>query len=254
MKRKTIALMTALMFIVSLSACGDKTVVSSDLPDITGVGETKDIEEDTGKTGEEAALEALETEGEPVWAQGIQMDGELFQQLNLDGVGGSDDEVYISIYQFGGFEDKCIVLRVHLGTGETMARILPVYGYYTLQTGILFSEDKQALVLEVGVPGSNYGASDLFVFDVFPVGPDPVPTIVDRLDTTSGSLVSESGNVLIESGYVICGTEIMDIEGTPLQGLTVNSPGQDKWHEEQTAIFWTGNNYGPDDGWALLEE
>jgi len=199
--------------------------------------------------------ETLAMEDEPVWAQGIQTEGELFQHLNLDGIGDFDDEAYISLYQFGGFEDKCMVLRIHLGTGETMARILPVYGQYSLQTGKLFSEEKQALVLEVDVPGSNYGAANLFVFDVFPVGPDPIPTVVDRFNTTAGPIVSALNEMLIDSGSVTGGAEITNIEGFPLQGLTVYSTGQKgQWHEVQKTLFWSGENDRADDGWALLTE
>ena len=35
-----------------------------------------------------------ETDAEPLWAQGVQSDGQLFQGLNLDGIGNADDEAY----------------------------------------------------------------------------------------------------------------------------------------------------------------
>ncbi|MDE7130732.1 MAG: hypothetical protein K2O65_02900 [Lachnospiraceae bacterium] len=40
------------------------------------------------------------------------MEGKLFQNLNLDGVGEADDEAYVSVYQFGDYEDKVTVISM----------------------------------------------------------------------------------------------------------------------------------------------
>lgn len=112
-----------------------------------------------GQAGMSAPAETPEARPpQPDWARPAELKTELLQGLNLDGVGDADDAVYISQLQFGdAWDDNCTALRVHLGTGETMARILPVHRYYTLQTASLFSEDRQALILEVQCPGSNWG-------------------------------------------------------------------------------------------------
>lgn len=84
----------------------------------------------------------IDTDDKPIWAMGTQVDGELYQNLNLDGIGDFDDEAYVSICQFGDYEDKVTVVSMHLGTGETVAQVFSVYGDYTLQTGRIFSEKK----------------------------------------------------------------------------------------------------------------
>lgn len=169
-------------------------------------------------TGEVNTENAIDTEEEPSWAMGTQMEGELFQNLNLDGIGEADDEAYISVYQFGDYEDKVTVIRIHLGTGETMAQVLPVYGDYSFLTGRLFSEEKDAIIVEVKVPASNYGAATVFALDVFPVGIDPIPTVVTRLDT-SESIMLTDGNI-IEKSEVTFGTEAVDLGDMLCQGLS----------------------------------
>ena len=61
MKRKTTALMMALTLSVSLSACGDKTAVSTETTDIESVEETVEITEAT----EEAEVTEEESTPEP---------------------------------------------------------------------------------------------------------------------------------------------------------------------------------------------
>lgn len=57
MKRKTIALMTALTLSVSLSACGDKTALQTEIPDTTSVEETAETTEEAEVTEEESTKE-----------------------------------------------------------------------------------------------------------------------------------------------------------------------------------------------------
>ena len=57
MKRKTIALMTALTLSVSLSACGDKTALQAEIPDTTSVEETAETTEEAEVTEEDSTKE-----------------------------------------------------------------------------------------------------------------------------------------------------------------------------------------------------
>ena len=200
---------------------------------------------------EEVNTESTIDTEEPSWAMGKQMEGELFQNLNLDGVGEADDEAYVSVYQFGDYEDKVTVIRIHLGTGETMAQVLPVYGDYSFMTGRLFSEEKDAIILEVQVPASNYGAAAVFVLDVNPVGTDPIPTVTTRLDTES-SITLADGNVLDNSfitNSVTDGTKAVDVSGMPRQGILIYFLDEDGHYQGlQRTFYWT------DDGWTVIPE
>ena len=57
MKRKTVALMTALTLVFSLSACGDKTASQAEIPDTTSVEETAETTEGAEATEEESTEE-----------------------------------------------------------------------------------------------------------------------------------------------------------------------------------------------------
>ena len=54
MTRKTVALMTALTLVFSLSACGDKTASQAEIPDTTSVEETAETTEEAEVTEEES--------------------------------------------------------------------------------------------------------------------------------------------------------------------------------------------------------
>lgn len=187
----------------------------------------------------------------PYWAQGTQTEGTWFQNLNLDGIGDSDDEAYVSVYQFDDYEEKVTVLQIHLGTGELMAKVFHVYGDYSFMTGNLFSENKDAILLEVRVPASNYGAAHLFVLDIFPVGIDPIPETAVRLDTTSSQNVLFMGDSFLDAGnvYTVGGTEIVDLEKLPLKGLkivTIDPTG--RYEQLEKILYWN------DGEWSVLTE
>ncbi len=87
------------------------------------------------------------------------MESAFYSQLVHEGI-----PIWVQELQTGGdFEDNITVMRIHLGTGETMAKVFPVYGNFSLQTGRLFSENKDALILEVENPTSSYGAANILV-------------------------------------------------------------------------------------------
>ena len=189
-----------------------------------------------------------ETDAEPLWAQGVQSDGQLFQGLNLDGIGNADDEAYVSIFEYGEYNEKITVLRIHLGTGETVANVFPVCGPYNFLTGKLFSKDKDAIVLEVPVSGSNYGAVNIFALDVFPVGTAPEPISVIRMDTTKG-IVMNSGEAFPNEESIKDTTKIVDIEDSPLQGLEIHTYLNKE--DSSDILYWAGDNWQADDGWKI---
>lgn len=215
---------------------------------------------DAASTGEPPAETA-----EPIWAQVKETEGQLFQGLNLDGVGDADDEAYVSLCQYGEYEEKVTVLRIHLGTGETMANVFPVYGHCNFSTGKLFSEEKEAIVLEIAVPGSNYNAANLFVLDISPIGKAPIPESTVRMDTTKG--IRFNSDIDLPEGYrtdleestgITANTEIVDVAGSPLQGLVIHAVGdmvnmETGQKEDLSQVFcWGGGNTQGDDGWELL--
>lgn len=194
-----------------------------------------------------------ETNG-PIWAQGKETDGQLFQGLNLDGVGNADDEAYVSVCQYGDYDETATILRIHLGTGETVANVLPAHGRYHFLTGKLFSQDREAIVLEISVPGSNYNAVNLFVLDISPIGSDPIPTSTVRMDTMKGICLNSAADIPAYFDTGIMGSaSIVDVGGSSLQGLEIHAIGENK--EDLSHIFcWAGGNTRADDGWALLED
>ena len=246
MKKKLVAILL-MIFVLMITACGNSNREEETIEFDSQMTENTEQTDTEGVNIENA----IDTKNEPFWAMGTSMDGELFQNLNLDGIGDFDDEAYVSTYQFGDYDDKVTVISIHLGTGETMAKIFPVYGYYSFQTGKLFSEEKDAIILEVCDSTSNYGAATVFVLNVSPVDVDPIPTVVIRLDTTE-SIKLADGNIIENSvleNNVTSGTEIVDVEDMSRQGVLVYFVGE-KGHfqEVERTLYWTDN------GWTIISE
>ena len=218
---KVVLLMISLLLIGGCSACSSN-------PEAPTVGEVSELPDTKTTT--------------PLWAEDNQEDGQLFQELNLDGVGNADDSAYICTYRFDDYEGKNTILFVHLGTGETLAKVFPVYGHYSFQTGRLFDENKEAIVIEVDIPGSNYGAANIFILGIDPSGIDELgiyrdPQLVIFLDSynsenneISNSLMHEIGDQ--KSGNIISGSTIVDVTGLPLQAIDL------KTRSSTNIIYW----------------
>ncbi len=252
--KKRIALILSITMLMC-SACtnnmsvNDKTNESDSLQEQNANPENKSDELTDNTTTTD--VESGAVVNEPSWATGTQTEGKLYQNLNLDGIGEADDEAYVSVYQFGDYEDKVTVISIHLGTGETMAQIFPVYGDYSFLTGKVFSEEKDAIILEVQVPSSNYGAATVFALDVNPVGVDPIPTVTTRLDTEN-SITLADGNVLDNSfitNSVTRGTEVVDVSGMSRQGILIYFLDENGHYQGLQRIF-----YWTDNGWTVISE
>lgn len=189
----------------------------------------------------------------PLWVRGIRGDERAYKGLNLDGHGEADDEAYICTYQFDEYEEKVTVLFIHLGTGETISKMFPVYGHYELQTGRLLDEKKDAIVLEIEVPGSNYGAVNLYVVDVtaphedeYGVFRDPELTLF--LETRNSDILADNEvpksfvNSLVDVGIenFVEGVSVVNVEGHELQGLSIK---MDSMKNTQTTVCWDKESY-----------
>lgn len=231
------------MTAVMLVGCGDSGTVE----EFTGADSQITVDTDTADTGGDE--DAADAEEGPAWAKGERTEGTLFQNLNLDGVGDSDDEAYVAVYRFGDYEDKVTIINIRLGTGETVAQVFPVCGDCSLQVGRLISEEKDAIVLQVSDLTSNYGAATVYVLNISPAGADPIPSVGMLLDTSEPIALAD-GNIIDTSLFqnlVTGGTEVVDIEGMTRQGVLIYSVGEEDEYQGLPRIF-----YWTDRGWAVL--
>lgn len=105
-------------------------------------------------------------------------------------------------------------------------------GYYAFQTGKLFSEDKDAIILEIQDLTSNYNVATVFVVDVFLVDSDPSLGSIIRLDNSSILLI-----------YL--DTQVVDAKDSPLQKLETHSWNlSDLKNEEpiKNIFYWNSTN------------
>lgn len=190
----------------------------------------------------------------PAWVQGVQKKGELYEGLNLDGVGTADDAVYICPYQFDEYGERITVIFVHLGTGETISKVIPFAGRYEFRTGTLLVEDKEAILLEIGVEGSNYDAVNLFVLNVLPPRTDEQgvfrdPEVTFFLETRNAEiLVDENVPKVFLSDLMdqeitnfVEGVSVVDIEDQSLQGISLKTNNSGVLRE--ITIFWDSDSY-----------
>lgn len=232
-----------------LCSCQSSSTDDYDLPEIPSTA--KDSSSEVGH----ALIEAGSiTRDVPSWATAAQTHCERYAELNLDGIGTNDDELYTSVYSWDDhLNADAIVLCALFGTGNSVAHIIPAVDYsfswgYELHLGKLFSEERDAVVIEVPIPQSNYRAADLFVLDI--VNPqDECPVVIERLNTEQNQIRLPNGTITdmtslftyIEPEFV-SGSEVIEAPGVSLSGLKVCLLGNSK----QT-LMWT------DGGWNISE-
>ncbi len=201
---------------------------------------------------------ATASPSEPLWTQPVEEHGQLFTSLNLDGIGEDDDEAYVSLYYwdhngFGRYDASQLVIRIRFGTGDMTAHILQAVGSYQFYTAKLFSEEKDAIVLEVNNQYANSGLVSVFALDVYGTGEaDPFPSVVERLNTTGDAPVLSVDGEKLYTGSLIQGTAIADVENMPLQGIVLHSSGDGYTgpidDRVTQTIYWNGN------GWTVLDQ
>lgn len=213
----------------------------------------------------------------PDWAKANEIEGELFQGLNLDGVGEADDEAYVSMYHFGDYYQRLIVIRIRLGTGKTLVEVFPGFRDldYDFKTGKLFADDQEDIILSVQTGNSNYNATDLFILRVVPAETSPEtgvtydPYTWALLDTTAlpdgRTLDILEGNGLSWplgiKNKLTRDAEVVDLEGSSLQGLKITAvdPRTAPPGEVENVIYWENGLWNDGDRyylgkWKFLKE
>ena len=184
MKRKyLISALILIMILPVLTGCMQKKTAYNA---INGLGSSTNTPSDSKSEG--LNQNHIEDSGESLWMQPIEEHRQLFTGLNLDGVGDYDDEAYVSLYDwnhngFGRYDASELVVRIRFGTGDITAHIVQVVGSYQFYTAKLFSEKKDAIVLEANIQYANSGLVSVFALDVYGPGEvDPFPSVVERLE------------------------------------------------------------------------
>lgn len=182
---------------------------------------------------------AYPSDQEPEWAQLTQLRGKLYQNLNLDGIGDSDDEVYISVIENpssgGSNRLTATALRIRLGTGQVITEIISTMGFPYLQTGNLLSADRDAIVLKIKDDG-NYSANVIYVYDLFKTSETAHGRLVKYLDTSQYQMP----DTYMAAG----GCEIVDVEGKDTQGLAIYLVGpKAEFRESKLTLWWDGSGW-----------
>jgi len=217
----------------------------------TNENQSTSISTSENNTSEDTSQNNVESSDESLWAQPVEEYGQLFTGLNLDGIGDYDDEAYVSLYDWdynGLYNASQLVVRIRLGTGDITAHIVQAVGSYQFYTAKLFSEKKDAIVLEVNTQYANSGLVSVFALDVYGSSEE---NVVERLNTSGEDPILSADGEKLYTGGLIVGTTIADIENKPLQGIVLHSSGEgysgNIGDRETQTIYWNEN------GWIVLE-
>lgn len=245
MKRKTRAIVVAVLCCLMIFTSCAKTV--------------RDVNNDEQVISKEPSAKDATGKDIPEWVKGSLGEGTLFEKVDIDGIGGADDEVYIITGRFddysSDYRNGLTVVYVHLGTGEVLAQAILCKGNYeTHFANLIPGHGGNQIILEITDGNSTYLATNIFVIavsvDEWRVGENDadvmrVPVISKLLDTTDydkpvGGTGWREG---ISSDSISSGLEIVDIEGLEQQGLKIcylaskqDVAGQ-KAYETRT-IYW----------------
>ena len=196
---------------------------------------TRNVNNDEQVVSKELSTKDATGKDIPEWVKGSLGEGTLFEKVDIDGIGGADDEVYIITGRFddygSDYRNGLTVVYVHLGTGEVLAQAILCKGNYeTRFANLIPGHEGNQIILEITDGNSTYLATNIFVIavsvDKWQVGENDadvmrVPVISKLLDTTDydrpvGGIEWREG---ISSGSISYGLEIVDIEGLEQQGL-----------------------------------
>ena len=173
----------------------------------------------------------------PEWVNKTLDEWDIYQNVDIDGVGSADDQVYVGTYSLDRYSDDyydgLTLIYVQLGTGEVLAKAIPCKGIYKVHFAKLLSDfGGNQIVLEITNRGSTYAASNIFVISAYVEerstgGTDgeikKIPEILFLLNTmgygypTGGTEWHEG----ICSDSFSMGLEIVNIEGLEQQGLKI---------------------------------
>lgn len=173
----------------------------------------------------------------PEWVNKTLDEWDIYQNVDIDGVGGADDQVYVGTYSLDHYSDDyydgLTLIYVQLGTGEVLAKAIPCKGIYKVHFAKLLSDfGGNQIVLEITNRGSTYAATNIFVISAYieersSGGTDgeikKIPEILFLLNTmdygypTGGTEWHEG----ICSDSFSMGLEIVNIEGLEQQGLQI---------------------------------
>ena len=173
----------------------------------------------------------------PEWVNRTLDEWDIYQNVDIDGVGSADDQVYVGTYSLDRYSDDyydgLTLIYVQLGTGEVLAQAILCKGNYeTHFANLIPGHEGNQIILEITDGNSTYLATNIFVIavsvDEWRVGENDadvmrVPVISKLLDTTDydrpvGGIEWREG---ISSGSISYGLEIVDIEGLEQQGLQI---------------------------------
>ena len=83
---------------------------------------TRNVNNDEQVVSKELSTKDATGKDIPEWVKGSLGEGTLFEKVDIDGIGGADDEVYIITGRFddygSDYRNGLTVVYVHLGTGE----------------------------------------------------------------------------------------------------------------------------------------
>ena len=175
-----------------------------------------------------------------------------FKHLNIDGVGINDDSITVisTVLVYPEIEAPLSTeIKIKAGNGKVIDMCIPVSGEsFTVLTAHLFSDEREAVILEMDVPGSNYDAINLFVWDV--CYDNNSLNAIERfatLDAEGNRIESVVLNTEKINISTICkGTNIVDVSQTDIQGLAINIweySEEEKWHSEPKVIYYDSKSW-----------
>lgn len=158
---------------------------------------TRNVNNDEQVVSKELSTKDATGKDIPEWVKGSLGEGTLFEKVDIDGIGGADDEVYIITGRFddygSDYRNGLTVVYVHLGTGEVLAQAILCKGNYeTRFANLIPGHEGNQIILEITDGNSTYLATNIFVIavsvDKWQVGENDadvmrVPVISKLLDT-----------------------------------------------------------------------
>ena len=191
----------------------------------------------------EQETERIDAGEEAAWYAHQEERTKHFPDLNLDGIGGNDDEAVLTTYRWeGSSENRYTVLSIRLGTGEVLSEGFPGWLSFLFQTGHITSLERESIVLEVSSVTSTFSAATVYVLELDEDGGGAF--LKKRVVVGDFTERPQRANC-IDVPMLTVGTDILDGDGDGLDAILLSEADINDLHGTviTQTLSWSGTEW-----------
>lgn len=177
---------------------------------------------------------------------------EYIDELNLDGRGGQNDSIRLTSYMNqNDVQNSYVLMEVTLNQNETIQKQFTGFhkNSISITHGNLFAQDIEGFVIQLRYFGSNYGASDIYAYEV--INNNGNAELVERLSLKDSDGENDSRKEPISSLYRFKDEFVFDGEACFIEELNQCGILLQFYKDKEIPAYTI---YWKDDDWKIFDD